>query len=149
VVISSILSSVVGGMYTPSTAEIIANGFRLPYGYYVAIAVVYLICGALFGVYDVVMHSRNGQTLGKMALKTRVVTPSGGQPDQAALLRRAAIYPAGGFLLGAVSMLVPGFGLGLLIGVVYAVAMSVPIFTDPLRRGLHDKWSDTIVVKAG
>jgi uncharacterized RDD family membrane protein YckC len=29
------------------------------------------------------------------------------------------------------------------------VAISVPIFTDPLRRGLHDKFAGTVVVKTG
>ena len=114
-------------------------------------AIGYLVTGALFAGYDVLMHSRNGQTLGKMALKTRVVAPGGGAPEQASLIRRALIYPASGFVLSALFMLLPGIalsGLSVLIGIAYAVAMSVPIFTDPLRRGLHDKWADTIVVKA-
>jgi uncharacterized RDD family membrane protein YckC len=144
-----IFSSVVSGIFTPTPEEIIANGFRLPFGYYVAVMVVYLISGALFAGYDVVMHSRNGQTLGKMALKTRLMTLNGGQPEQAALLRRALVYPDGGIALGAVSMLIPGFALGLLLSAGYAVAMAVPIFTDPLRRGLHDQWSGTVVVKVG
>jgi uncharacterized RDD family membrane protein YckC len=152
VVVSTILSSMVGAAFVPSTAEILANGFQLGFGYYLAMAVAYLVTGALFAAYDVLMHSRNGQTLGKMALKTRVVTPSGGAPEQATLIRRALIYPASGFLLGAIFMLLPGLaltGLSVLVGIAYAVAMSVPIFTDPLRRGLHDKWAGTIVVKAG
>jgi uncharacterized RDD family membrane protein YckC len=151
VVVSTVLSSVVGAAFVPSTAEILANGFQLGFGYYLAMAIAYLVTGALFGAYDVLMHSRNGQTLGKMALKTRVVTPSGGAPDQATLIRRALIYPASGFVLGAIFMLLPGLtltGLSVLVGIAYAVAMSVPIFTDPLRRGLHDKWAGTIVVKA-
>ena len=152
VVVSTILSSMIGAAFVPSTAEILANGFQLGFGYYLAMAIGYLVTGALFGAYDVLMHSRNGQTLGKMALKTRVVTPSGGAPDQAQLIRRALLYPASGFALGAVFMLLPGIalsGLSVLIGIAYAVAMSVPIFTDPLRRGLHDKFAGTVVVKTG
>ena len=114
-----------------------------------AIAIVYLVTGALFGGYDVLMHSRNGQTLGKMALKTRVVTPSGGAPEQAALMRRAADLP--GRRVRAGCRVHAGAraraAAVVLIGIAYAVAMSVPIFTDPLRRGLHDKLADTIVVK--
>ena len=78
-----------------------------------------------------------------------LVTDGPTEPEQPTLMKA----PSGGHVRmnteSPRSMLVPGFGLGLLIGVVYAVAMSVPIFTDPLRRGLHDKWSDTIVVKVG
>jgi uncharacterized RDD family membrane protein YckC len=152
VVVSTILSSMISAAFVPSTAEILANGFQLGFGYYLAMAIGYLAIGALFGAYDVLMHSRNGQTLGKMALKTRVVTPSGGAPDQAQLIRRALLYPASGFALGAVFMLLPGIaltGLSMLVGIAYAVAISVPIFTDPLRRGLHDKFANTIVVKTG
>jgi len=152
VVVSTILSSMIGAAFVPSTAEILANGFQLGFGYYLAMAIGYLVTGALFGAYDVLMHSRSGQTLGKMALKTRVVTPSGGAPDQAQLIRRALLYPVSGFALGAVFMLLPGIaltGLSVLVGVAYAVAMSVPIFTDPLRRGLHDKFAGTVVVKTG
>ena len=150
-VVSLVLSSIVGAAFTPSAAEILSNGFRLGYGYYLAMAITSLITGALFAGYDVLMHSRNGQTLGKMALKTRVVTPDGGRPDQASLIRRAAVYPVGGIVLSALLMLVPGIaltGLSSLILIGYAVAMSVPILTDSLGRGLHDKWAGTIVVKA-
>ena len=133
-------------------ADIIANGFRLGYGYYLAMAVMYLITGAGFAAYDVVMHSRNGQTLGKMALKTRLVTPNGGRPDQATLIRRAMVYPASGYVLGALFMLIPGVALSglpaMLVGIAFAVAIALPIFTDPLRRGLHDKFANTVVIKA-
>jgi uncharacterized RDD family membrane protein YckC len=77
-----------------------------------------------------------------------VVNLDGSPAVQASLLRRAAVYPAAGFLLGGVCMLIPGFTLGLVIGLGYAVAMAVPILTDSLGRGLHDRWSGTIVVKA-
>lgn len=148
-VVSVVFTSIASGIFTPSAADIIANGFRLPYSYYVAVAVVYVITGALFAAYDVVMHSRTGQTLGKLAMKTRLVTLAGVRPDQAALLRRAAVYPAGGLLLTAVTSLIPGFGLGVLISLLYAIAMAVPIFTDPMRRGLHDRTAGTVVIKVG
>jgi uncharacterized RDD family membrane protein YckC len=150
-VVSAILGAVVGGIFTPSAADIIANNFRLPFSYYLALFVVYLITAALYGGYDVLMHTRKGQTVGKMALKMRVVTPNGGQPDQASLIRRALLYPVSGSVLSALLLLIPSFNLGLtgLIGLVYGIALAIPIFTDPLRRGFQDKFANTVVIKVG
>ena len=94
VVVSTVLSSIVGAAFIPSTAEIITNGFQLGYSYYLAMAVVYVITGVLFACYDVAMHSRNGQTLGKMALKTRVVTPSGGARQASLISETSSTRPA-------------------------------------------------------
>jgi uncharacterized RDD family membrane protein YckC len=147
-VVSLILSSVIGAVFA---AGALSGGLRFGFGFYFAMTMAYLISAALCAGYDVVMHSRNGQTLGKMALKIRLVTPEGGRPDQASLIKRAAVYPAAGFALTGVLMLVPGFllsGLPTLVSIAYAVVILVPILTDPLRRGPHDRWANTIVVKA-
>jgi uncharacterized RDD family membrane protein YckC len=148
-VVAAILNSVIGNAFLPSTADIIANGFRIPFSYYVATFVVYLITGVAFAAYDVVMHGRNGQTVGKMALKTKLVMLDGSRPTQAILIRRALVYPAGGYLLTALGALIPGFGFALVLSFLYAVAMAVPIFTDPLRRSIHDKFAGTVVIKIG
>jgi hypothetical protein len=81
-------------------------------------------------------------------MKTKLVAADGSQPDQAALLKRAAIYPGIFAVIGLLGF-VGLFGnlLGLLIAVVSLVD-GISVFTDqPLRRAMHDKWTDTIVIK--
>ena len=39
------------------------------------------------------MHGRDGQTLGKKVMKTRLVTVNGAKPDQATIIKRTAIFP--------------------------------------------------------
>jgi uncharacterized RDD family membrane protein YckC len=153
-VLSAIITSVVARAFIPSVEDILANGYASVYsytgGYYIAIMVVYLVTGALFAVYDVVMHSRNGQTLGKMALKTRLVMQDGSKPPQAVLIKRALVYPASGYVLTALASLIPGFGgVVFLAAALVGIAISIPIFTDPMRRGLHDQWAGTVVIKVG
>jgi len=153
-VLSAIITSVVARSFIPSVEDILANGYASVYsytsGYYIALMVVYLVIGALFAVYDVVMHSRNGQTLGKMALKTRLVMQDGSKPPQAVLIKRALIYPASAYILTALASLIPGFGgVVFLAAALVGIAISIPIFTEPMRRGLHDQWAGTVVIKAG
>jgi len=108
-----------------------------------------VIAGLLYAGYDFYMHSnRNGQTLGKLLMKTRLVAADGSKPDQAALLKRAAIYPGIFAVIGLLGFTgLFGTGLGLLI-VVASLVDAIPVFTDlPLRRAMHDKWTDTIVIK--
>jgi uncharacterized RDD family membrane protein YckC len=153
-IIGAIAISIVGRAFLPSLDDYLSGGYTgvFSYGtsYYIAVAVVYLVIGALFAVYDVIMHSRNGQTLGKMATKTRLVTLNGGKPEQAVLIKRALLFPAGGYLLTGLFGLIPGFGGFAQLGaLVVGLGVSIPIFTDPMRRGLHDQWAGTVVIKAG
>jgi len=153
-IIAGIAASIVGRAFLPSLDDYLSGGYTavLSYGtsYYIAIAVVYLVVGALYAVYDVVMHSRNGQTLGKMALKTRLVAPNGGKPEQSVLIKRALVYPASGYILTALFGLIPGFGGIVQLGAaLVGIAISIPIFTDAMRRGLHDQWAGTVVIKVG
>jgi uncharacterized RDD family membrane protein YckC len=116
-----------------------------------AASLPWILAGLVYAGYDFAMHRyRNGQTLGKLVMKTRLVSPDGGAPDQATLLKRAAIYP-GIIALSGLFSFVPflGFLVGLLASVGTLVD-GISVFTDePLRRALHDKWTGTLVVKAG
>jgi uncharacterized RDD family membrane protein YckC len=153
-IIAGIAVSIVGRAFLPSLDDYLAGGYTAVYSYgtsyYIALMVVYIVVGVLFAAYDVVMHSRNGQTLGKMATKTRLVMQNGSKPEQSVLIKRALLFPASGYLLTALLGLIPGFGGVVQLGAaVVGIAISIPIFTDPMRRGLHDQWAGTVVVKAG
>jgi uncharacterized RDD family membrane protein YckC len=153
-IVAAIAVSIVGRAFLPSLDDYLSGGYTavLSYGtsYYVAIMVVYLVIGALFAAYDVIMHSRNGQTLGKMALKTRLVMANGAKPEQSVLIKRALVYPASGYVLTALLGLIPSFGGIVQLGAaLVGIAISIPIFTDPMRRGLHDQWAGTVVIKVG
>ena len=87
-------------------------------------------------LYEVVLIRTSGQTVGKRALRIRVVRITDGRPpDWTASIMR--------YLLPILPALVPLPGLFLLSPVVYLVA----IF-HPLRQGWHDRAAGTIVVKA-
>ena len=75
-------------VYNPNTGEFTGGGL-----FVLAVVLPPLIGGLLYAGYDVFMHGRDGQTLGKKVMKTRIVTVNGGRPDQATLMKRAAIYP--------------------------------------------------------
>ncbi|WP_281689338.1 RDD family protein [Pseudonocardia thermophila] len=115
-----------------------------------ALALPGIVAGLLYGAYDVVMHGRSGQTLGKMVMKTRLVTPSGQLADQATLLKRAAIYPAGVFIVsGLLGFLGPLSLLSTPVIAIFTIVDGIFVITNtPLRQALHDKWTNTIVVKA-
>lgn len=69
-----------------------------------------------------------GQTLGKKALKIKVVDPSGNKPSLVTFFLREIV----GKFASAVT-----FGIGYLM-----------VFWDKKRQALHDKIADTYVVKA-
>ena len=149
-VIYWILSAIVTAMFLSSAVAGIGSGYGLSYGFYAVLAIGYVLIGVLFGGYDVFMHSRKGQTLGKMALKTRLVSMDGSPPEQAALIRRAMLYPAAPYVITGLLLFVPFLSLlGWLVLIATVAVFAVPILTDPLRRGLHDKQASTIVVKVG
>jgi uncharacterized RDD family membrane protein YckC len=82
-------------------------------------------------------------------MKTRLVAPDGGKPDQITLLKRAAIYPGVTAVIGLLGFInVFGNLLGLVV-FVFTLVDGIFVFTDvPLRRALHDKWAGTLVIKA-
>lgn len=91
----------------------------------------------LFGaVYTVVPTALWGQTLGKIAVGTRVVAEQDGSVPG---WRRAAIRWA-----------VPGLAGRLpYVGLWVSLAVLASLVWDPRRRGLHDRAAGTIVVRVG
>lgn len=76
--------------------------------------------------YHVVLEGKNGQTIGKKAMRIKVVTTDGASYSQGRALTR--------WLGRLVSVLT--FGIGVLM-----------IFWDPNRQSLHDKIGKTLVVQ--
>jgi uncharacterized RDD family membrane protein YckC len=150
-VVYFILGAIVGALfvsqivYNPNTGEFTGGGL-----FVLAVVLPPLIGGLLYVGYDVFMHGRDGQTLGKKVMKTRLVTVNGGRPDQTALIKRAAIYPgviAIAALLGFISIF-GGLLISFLIGI-FTLVDGIFVLTDSVRRqALHDRWPGTIVVKA-
>lgn len=140
-VVGGVLGSVIGGLFlsTASTAS----------GLFAGIAIIYVVMGLIYVGYDFFMHGRNGQTVGKMVMKTRLVAADGSAPDQATLIKRALIYP-GWVLVGGLFMFIPFLGSLVIFALsIFSLVDVIFILTDsPLRRALHDKWTNTIVVKA-
>jgi uncharacterized RDD family membrane protein YckC len=131
--------------FNPDTGELTGGGL-----FVLAAVLPPLIGGLLYAGYDIFMHGRDGQTLGKKIMKTRLVTVTGAKPDQATIIKRAAIYPgviAIAGLLGFISVFC-GVLLSFVIGL-FTLIDGIFVLTDSVRRqSLHDKWSGTIVVKA-
>lgn len=131
--------------FDPTTGDVTGGGL-----FVLATVLPPLLIGLIYGAYDVFMHSRDGQTLGKKVMKTRLVAADGSKPDQATLIKRAAIFPGVYAVIGLLGFIpiVGGVFGGLLVSI-FVLVDGIFVFTDnPLRRALHDKWSNTIVIKA-
>ncbi|MFF2042199.1 RDD family protein [Kitasatospora sp. NPDC058170] len=92
----------------------------------------WLAC-ALYLVYDALMLSHDGQTLGKKAMKVRVaMLIDGNKPTQSAAWTRAAVFVVPAVLCcAALWWLIDGmFG----------------VFDKPYRQCIHDKAAKTVVV---
>jgi uncharacterized RDD family membrane protein YckC len=84
--------------------------------------------------YDWIQHSLWGQTVGKRALGTQVVTADGrGKISAGAAGGRAAVYA-----------LVPGVPI---VGGLFSLLNDVWLTWDPRRQCLHDKAAHTVVIK--
>jgi uncharacterized RDD family membrane protein YckC len=95
-----------------------------------------------YAAYDYLLHSKDGQTLGKKVLKIQLVGVGGAALDSSALMKRSALFP-GVMVLGALSTVLSS------IAGLYALVLAILIIADqPLHQGLHDKVAGTIVVKA-
>jgi uncharacterized RDD family membrane protein YckC len=146
----AILSAVLFGLFGPSISWDPGTGIRTTGSYFLPVLLSWVISGLLYAAYDFVMHSRNGQTLGKTIMKIRLVGLHGRPLSQEALLKRSAAYPG----IFAIAGVIPAFGLfGSSLGSLLVVAISVVdgllVITDqPLHQSLHDRFADTIVIKA-
>ena len=151
VIVSTVLTSIAGAFFIPTTADVLNGKIGSGLGLlFIVLGLVNVICAVLYAGYDYIMHSRNGQTVGKMVMKLSLVSPSGGRPDQSAIMKRSAIYPGICAVAGLLTFLPFGGSALMVLGIlVFSLADGIPVFTDvPLRRALHDKWTDTLVVKA-
>jgi uncharacterized RDD family membrane protein YckC len=97
-----------------------------------------LVATAVGAAYEILLVARNGQTIGKKLVGTKVVRVSDGQtPDMNTAVKR---------WLPAIVGLIPKLGnpLALLIG----IASIVLVLTDPNRQSVNDKFANTVVVNA-
>lgn len=90
-------------------------------------------------VYRILMETSRGQTLGKMALRMKVVDIDGRTPTASASFLRNSWYLISG-VLGAVPV------LGMFVTVSIYVALGVTISRDSYRRSFADRWGKTYVV---
>ncbi|MCX5067995.1 RDD family protein [Micromonospora lupini] len=100
--------------------------------------VIVLIATALWLAYEVPAMAANGQTIGKRVMRIRAVPIAADQPlgFGRALTRWTT--------LGLPTLLWYCAGLGLLLQLVDSLS---PLFDHPLRRALHDKRAQTVVVE--
>ncbi|WP_275410528.1 RDD family protein [Microbispora corallina] len=99
-----------------------------------------LIAYGAYAAYDYVLHSKDGQTVGKKVMKIRVLPRDGGALDSSALLKRSLLYP------GVLAL----YGIPVVswLAAIFVLVTAILIITDkPLQQGLHDKIAGTIVVK--
>jgi uncharacterized RDD family membrane protein YckC len=97
----------------------------------------------LSAAYFIAMHTRDGRTVGKRLVGTRLVDQeTGAVPAVGPVATRWLAVAAGSIL----SLLVPG-GEGL--AVLYTLVVLVPVLSRPLHQGLHDRVAATVVTRAG
>jgi uncharacterized RDD family membrane protein YckC len=100
----------------------------------IALWILALIAAAVWFLYDALQHAKWGQTLGKRALSTRVVSAYDRSPiTGAAAAKRAAVY--------ALVPIIP------VVGTVFAVLNGMWLLWDRRRQCLHDKVGRTIVIR--
>ncbi len=94
---------------------------------------------AIIAVYEVAFVVRRGQTLGKMAMGTRIVdTTSGSLPSLKQSVIRWLVLIAGSIA----SLIAPEIDP---IDAGYTLIVVAPVLRPPLHRGLHDFAAGTIV----
>lgn len=132
---------VVGALMGSST-----NAFTAAGSDYAANAVAAVLGAIIYLGYFALLESRNGQTLGKMALKLQTRGPGGGTPTLEQAIRRnawtalgiLAVVPVVGGVIGSLGMLLAMIMIG------------VTISNSPTRQGWHDNFAGgTGVIKIG
>ncbi len=102
----------------------------------------------LSAAYFTLLEARNGQTLAKMMLSIRSVRMDGTPMDIPTAFRRTFWFYIGG-VLGLIPGGVLSSSLASLVGIGITLALLITTVTDqPNRRGLHDKFADTMVLEA-
>jgi uncharacterized RDD family membrane protein YckC len=136
-----ILVSIFNSMFGPSVQDILANPGQAVGSVVLPGVLAAIIAFGAYAAYDYVLHSKDGQTLGKKVMKIRLAGVGGAEPDSSALMKRAAIYPGVMVLYG-----IPF--LGVLVFIFLVVLLVLILVDKPLQQGLHDKLAGTVVVKA-
>lgn len=110
-------------------------------GLWIGVSVVLLL---IWGVYQVVLMSKTGQSVGKKLMGIRVITLDGENPGfVGTVLMREVVF---GLILGVISI-IPVLGSIVYLGVM--IALLVMIFLESReRRTLQDMLAKTLVVKA-
>ena len=109
-------------------------------------AVTAVLQAAIYLGYFAFLESRNGQTIGKMALKLQTQGPDGGAPPLEQAVKRNAWVALG--ILGLVPVV--GGLIGAIGQLVAMIMIAVTINNSPTRQGWHDTFADgTRVVKIG
>ncbi|GAA4579871.1 hypothetical protein GCM10023194_06660 [Planotetraspora phitsanulokensis] len=133
-----IILGILNSIFQPSLADLLTNptgNLFLP-GFLAAV-----IAWGAYAAYDYVLHSKDGQTFGKKAMKIQLVGVGGAKPDSSALMKRSGIFPG---ILVLYGIPVIGFLAGL-----FVLVLGIMLIVDkPLQQGLHDKVAGTLVVKA-
>ncbi len=94
---------------------------------------------ALVTVYEILLVSRRGQTVGKIVMGTRIVNrASGSVPSPAHVALRWLVLIAGSLI----TLVIPAFEN---VDIVYSLVVLLPILRPPLHRGLHDFAAGTVV----
>ncbi len=124
-----------------------AGGFGMSTGGgFVAGIVSSIVTAALYLGYFGLLESKNGQTLGKLALKLQTQGPGGQPPTMEQALKRN-IWVAFG-LLGIVPII--GGLIGGLASIAAIIAIAVTINSSPTKQGWHDNFAGgTKVMKIG
>jgi uncharacterized RDD family membrane protein YckC len=99
-----------------------------------------LVAGmAVSAVYEMLLVARNGQTVGKIAMGTRIVSlGSGSLPDLMQVGIRWLALSGGALLTLMLPALEP-------VELVYLVVVLLPVLRPPLHRGVHDRLARTVV----
>ena len=130
VVIAILIPAVVHAANTTPPGEPVDVG-PLVTLYLVSLAVLIPLSYLVQYLYLVVYQVRKGQTIGKRALKIRVVRLADGAPLDTGMANRRWLVQAGCGLIGILALL---DGLW-------------QLWDQPYRQCLHDKWPQTTVVK--
>lgn len=147
--VARVIDGILFGVVQLVLSAILVPIFLFTTSFTLAFVLPMLLGGLGFATYDFAMHSRDGQTLGKIVMRIRVVGVDGCPPDQTTLLKRATVFPGLMAVVGLFGFLGVTGGQQWLLVVVFSLVDGIFVITEgPLRRALHDRWTDTIVIKA-